>query len=164
MSSQRGEEPPTGTPTRRDINTVRNNTHKHSNGQLTGTNRGLHSHKYGNMRGIQLSHNNISQYFQKTHGNAQNNIIQNNEHTATNTLKDTTDKAIEAKDTSRLPPCSVGVIRFIHINTGGVCSKQNFVEYKLLLTNMSIAQADIYSVNEINLDTTQKKIKKRSTT
>ena len=112
------------------------------------------------MRGIQLSHDNITQYFQNTHGNAQNNIIQNNEHTATNTLKDTTDKAIEAKDTSRLPPCSVGVIRFIHINTGGVCSKQNFVEYKLLLTNMSIAQADIYSVNEINLDTTQKKIKK----
>ena len=109
------------------------------------------------MRGIQLSHDNISQYFQNTNNNAQKIRIQNNEHKATNTFQDTTNTAIEAKDTSRLPPCSVGAIRFIHINTGGVCSKQNFVEYKLLLTNMSIAQADIYSVNEINLDTTQKR-------
>ena len=166
MSSQRREEPTTGIPTRRDTNLIRNNTHNHSNGQLIGTNRRLHSHKYGNMRGLQFPQENISQYFQTTRDNskhntaAQNSDNRQNKHTVTKRSNATVDNTTEAQDTSRLPPCSVGVIRFIHINTGGVCSKQNFVEFKLLLTNMSIAQADIYSVNEINLDTTQKKIKK----
>ena len=59
-----------------------------------------------------------------------------------------------------LPPCTVGTVRFIHINTGGICSKKKLAEFKLLLTNLSQSQADIYSVNEVNLDTTQAQIKK----
>ena len=59
-----------------------------------------------------------------------------------------------------LPPCPEGILRFIHINTGGICSTKKLAEFKLLLTNISQSQADIYSVNEVNLDTTQAQIKR----
>ena len=60
---------------------------------------------------------------------------------------------------SPLHPCTEGTIRFIHINTGGISSKKKLAEFKLLLTTISQSQADIYSVNEVNLDTTQAQIK-----
>jgi len=47
-----------------------------------------------------------------------------------------------------------------HINTGGISPKGDFIEYALLLNGLQQLKADIYSVNEHNLDTNQPKIKR----
>lgn len=167
MSWQRRYEPPLGTPTKRYLSQITNNTHNHSNGQLIHTNRGIHTHKYNNIRGTQLSSNgHITQYFTNTRDNNKHKHAPFSLHT--DNTDDTNNATIEPPNTtptnkhdildnSQFSPCSEGVVRFIHTNTGGVCSKQHFLEFKLLLTKMSISQADIYSVNKTNIDTTHAK-------
>ena len=53
-----------------------------------------------------------------------------------------------------LPPVE-GVIRFMHINIGGINSKQGYVEYKLLLNTLRNIKVDVFGINELNLDGTQ---------
>lgn len=175
MSWQRSHKPPIGIPMRRDISQIKYNTNNHSNGQLPNTNRGLHTrthtHTYINIQGIQSALNeDISNFFTHTQATISSSrkpssLDVRNTHSKDNAVYAPPPTSVptirnDIIDSKHLPSCPEGVVRFIHINTGAVCSKQHFSEFKLLLTNISMSQADIYSVNEHNLNTTQENQKK----
>ena len=62
--------------------------------------------------------------------------------------------------TAPLPPAPTGILRLLHINTGGISSKGKFADFRLLIQNLIQTQTDIFSVNEHTLDTTQRAITK----
>ena len=76
--------------------------------------------------------------------------------------QDGTDKEhIDAKEELvRVLPPADGVIRFIHINIEGINPMQGYTGYKLLLNTFRNSRADIFGINELNLDTTQPLIRK----
>ena len=58
-------------------------------------------------------------------------------------------------DPTTIPPPSEGTLRFLHLNTGGISSKAKFLEFQLLLQNILQFNADIFSINEHTLDSSQ---------
>ena len=177
MSWQHTNALPSGTIASSTSAPLHNNSTNHSNGRLPQLPHGLHAHEYRNMRGIQTplninhmtnivpSEQNLHQFFTPMRDKATRTTplrdITNTPH-ANNT---TPQVAVRASLTHTsvdppLPQCKEGTVRFIHINTGGISSKKKLVECKLLLTSISQSQADIYSVNEVNLNTTQAQIKR----
>ena len=66
----------------------------------------------------------------------------------------------ETMYSAKIPTPSDGNLRFLHLNTGGISSKAKFLEFKLLLQNVRQFNAEIFSINEHTLDTSQAPIKR----
>ena len=144
MSWQRSHKPPKGTLTRQNISHIRHSTNKHSNSQLKNINTRIHTHAYNNIQGIQTVPNrDISNYFMHKYVNSlrRTTPLSLQEGNTLYTNKDThaPPPTNNIQNGTRLPPCSEGVVRFVRINKGGVCSKQYFAEFKLLLTNINMS-------------------------
>ena len=55
-------------------------------------------------------------------------------------------------------PNSEPRLRILHLNTNGITSKNNYIEWESLLDMLDEYQTDIYCLNEINVDTQQSKV------
>ena len=51
-----------------------------------------------------------------------------------------------------------GKIRLLHLNTNGITSKNEYVEWEILLDSLEQYQADIFCLNETKLDTRQSQV------
>ena len=72
----------------------------------------------------------------------------------------TKDNTREPQQETSVPPSAKGYIRFLHLNTGGIHPKEGYAEYRVLLNNITLTQADVYGINEHFLDTSQPQIKR----
>ena len=61
------------------------------------------------------------------------------------------------------PPLVDGIVRSVHIHPGEISPTEKYIEYKKLLNNFKMVQADINNINGHNLDTIQKSIQRQLT-